>query len=215
MITIVLVEDHHIVRQGLKMLLESEADFDVIGEASDGLKAVEITTQLQPNVLVIDVNLPSLNGVDVISNVKAKCPDIKAIILSMHASDDFVVSAFANGASGYVLKDSCAEDLVTAIQQVLEGNRYLSPELAERAIDIFLRRTEKSADDPFESLSQRERQVIQLSAEGYSYGEIANQLFISPRTAETHRTNAMRKLGLNNTADLVRYTIRRGLISVD
>jgi DNA-binding NarL/FixJ family response regulator len=133
----------------------------------------------------------------------------------MHSSEDHVLPAFANGASGYVLKDSCVEDLVHAIHQSFLGHRYLSPQLAERAIDTYLHTGRNASSDLYETLSQREREVLQLSAEGYSYGEIAERLFISPRTVETHRNNVMRKLGLSTVSDLVRFAIKRGLISVD
>jgi|SRR5579859_1071450 len=214
MTTIVLVDDHRIVRQGLKLLLEADPTFRIVGEASDGLQAVTLVRQLQPDVLVVDINIPSLNGIDVIRCVKSECPDVKAIMLTMHSSEDYVFSAFANGASAFVLKDSCVDDLVNAIHQALDGNRYLSPQLADRALDNYLRTGRASASDPFETLTQRERQVVQLSAEGYTHAEIGDRLHISPRTAETHRANAMHKLGLLNATDLVRYAIRRGLVSV-
>lgn len=213
--TIVLVDDHQIVRQGLRALLEGTSGFNVVGEAANGLDAVDMVRQLQPDALVIDMNLPGLNGLDVVRSVKADYPQMKAIILSMHSSEDYVIPAFANGASGYVLKDSCVEDLVYAIHQAFVGNRYLSPQLAERAIQSYLHIGTAATPDPYESLSQREREVLQLSAEGYNYAEIAERLVISPRTAETHRANAMRKLGLTTVADLVRYAIRKGLVSVD
>ena len=215
MTTIVLVDDHQIVRQGLKILLEAEADFTVVGEAADGLVGMDLVRKLNPDVLVVDLNIPGLNGIDVVRSVKTDYPDIKAIVLSMHSSEDYVLPAFAHGASGYVLKDSCVEDLVLAIRQAFAGNRYLSPQLAERAIDAYLHTGRNSSVDLYETLTQREREVLQLSAEGYSYGEIAERLIISPRTVETHRTNVMRKLGLTTLPDLVRYAIRRGLVSVD
>lgn len=215
MTTIVLVDDHQIVRQGLKVLLAAESDFEVLGEAADGLQAVDIVRQLQPDILIVDLNLPGLNGIDVVKSVNADCPDTKAIVLSMHSSEDYVLPAFASGASGYVLKDACLDDLVQAIRQALTGSRYLSPQLAKRAIDSYLHMGRNALADPFDSLTQREREVLTLSAEGYAYGEIAEQLVISPRTVETHRNNVMRKLGLNTVSDMVRYAIRRGLISVD
>src|SRR5476651_496815 len=132
MTTIVLLEDHKIVRQGLKMLLNAEADFEVIGEAADGLEGMDMVRKLQPDVLVTDMSIPGLNGIEVVRTVKAEYPNIKTIVLSMHASEDFVLPAFAEGALGYVLKDSCADDLVNAIHQAFNGCRYLSPKLAER-----------------------------------------------------------------------------------
>jgi len=215
MTTILLVEDHQIVRQGLKMLLNAEAGFNVIGEAADGLQGMDMVRKLQPDVLVTDLSIPGLKGIDLVRNVKAEFPTIKTIVLSMHASEDYVLPAFAEGASGYVLKDSCADDLVHAIHQAFAGCRYLSPQLAERAIDAYLQAGHGPSNDLYETLSQREREVLQLSAEGHTYSEMAEVLFISPRTVETHRNNVMRKLGLTTVSDLVRYAIRRGLVSVD
>lgn len=212
---IILVEDHQIVRQGLKALLDAEDNFIVVGEASDGLQAITLVKAHQPDIVITDLNIPGLNGLDLVRAVKADFPHIKTIILSMHSSEEYVRPAFANGASAYILKDSCVNDLVYAIHQVMSGNRYLSPQLTERAINSYLQMGQESTPDLYESLSQREREVFQLSAEGLSYQEIAERLVISPRTAETHRGNAMRKLGLNTTADLIRYALRRGLISVD
>jgi DNA-binding NarL/FixJ family response regulator len=213
--TIMLTDDHRIVRDGLKVLLNAEADFEVIGEAADGVSALELIEKLRPDILVIDLNLPGLTGLEVLEVTKVKYPQIKTIVLSMHSSEDYVRPAFANGASGYILKDACVDDLVYAIRQALAGSRYLSPQLAERAIDAYLHAGQSTADDQFNSLSQRERQVLQLAAEGFSYAEIGDQLMISPRTVETHRNNVMRKLGLNSVPDLVRYAIRRGLISMN
>lgn len=215
MTTIVLVDDHQIVRQGIRVLLEADPEFTVVGEAANGLHAIEVVKQHKPDVLVVDMNIPGLNGLDVVRCVKTEFPELKAIVLSMHSSEDYVLPAFANGASGYVLKDSCVEDLVYAIHRAIDGNRYLSPQLAERAIQSYLHVGQTASPDLYETLSQREREVFQLSAEGYNYAEIAERLVISPRTAETHRTNAMRKLGLATIPDLVRYAIRRGIVSVD
>ena len=215
MTTIVLVDDHQIVRQGLKALLVAEPDFEIVGEAADGLQALELVKKLQPDIIIVDLNIPGINGIEVVKGVSADCPATKAIVLSMHSSEDYVIPVFANGAAGYVLKDSCVEDLVQAIRHALKGSRYLSPQLAERAIDTYLAVGRNAPADPYESLTEREREVFKLSAEGYSYAQIAQRLVISPRTVETHRNNVMRKLALNSVPDLVRYAIRRGLTSVD
>ena len=215
MTTIVLVDDHQIVRQGLRALLTAEEGFEILGEAADGLEALDIIRDLRPDIVIVDLNLPGLNGIDVVKHVTAECPATKVIALSMHSSEDYVLPVFASGAAGYVLKDACVDDLVQAIRQALKGSRYLSPQLAERAIDSYLHLGRSATVDSYDSLTQREREVLQLSAEGYSYAEIADHLIISPRTVETHRNNVMRKLSLTSLPDLVRYAIRHGLISVD
>lgn len=215
MTTIVLVDDHQIVRQGLQALLALESGLDILGEAADGLEALDLVRQLHPDILITDLKLPELDGIEVVKRVSAEHPATKAIVLSMYSSEEYVLSAFASGASGYVLKNACVEDLMQAIRQVLKGSRYLSPQLAERAIDSYLHTGCKATTDPFDSLTQREREVLQLSAEGYSYAEIAERLIISRRTVETHRNNVMRKLGLNTVPDMVRCAIRHGLISVN
>ncbi len=215
MITIFLVDDHRIVREGLKALLNAELDFEVIGEAADGNSALDLIEKLQPNVIVVDLNIPGRNGLELLEVAKANYPNIKTIVLSMHASEDYVRPAFANGASGYVLKDACVDDLAHAIRLALAGTRYLSPQLAERAIDAYLDTGNNTAHDHYDTLSQRERQVLLLAVKGHTYAEIADQLIISPRTVETHRNNVMRKLGLNTVPDLVRYAIRHKLISAE
>lgn len=215
MINIMLADDHHIVRQGLRSLLESEQHFHLVGEAGDGLEAVRLATRLKPDVLITDVMMPGLNGLEVTRQVTKSLPQTKVIILSMYTNDAYVLEALKNGASGYVLKDSQASDLVEAVREVNAGRRYLSPPLSERAVELYAQRVESVPDDSYELLTTREREVLQLVAEGRTSAEIANQLFISPRTAEGHRANLMRKLGLQNHADLVRYALKRGILPLD
>jgi len=213
MITVALAEDHHLVRQGFKLVLTAESDMKLVGEAADGLAAVELVEKQKPNVLLLDLMIPRLHGLEVIRRVHKEHPETRVIVLSMHADEPYVMEALRNGASGYVLKDCTGGDLVQAVRAVAAGRRYLSPMLAERAITGYVERPGESDLDVYETLTNRERLVLQLAAEGKTSAEIATALFISPRTAETHRANLMRKLSLRSQTDLVRFAIRRGIIS--
>lgn len=212
MTTIVLADDHQIVRQGLCALLESESDFSIVGETGDGLEAVDLIDRLQPDVLVVDLMMPGLNGLEVTRQAGKRSPRTRIVILSMHADEAYVLEALRNGARGYVLKDASMADLVRAIREVTIGKHFLSPPLSERAIEIYKQRAETVVLDRYEMLTNREREVLHLLAEGYSYKEMGVRLSISPRTAETHRTNLMRKLDLRTQTDLIRYALRRGIL---
>ena len=211
--TIVLADDHRIVRQGLRALLASEADFEVVGEADDGREALELVKRLTPDVLVLDLMMPGLNGLEVARQLPRQSPGVRVVVLSMHDDEGFVLEALANGVSGYVLKDSNSSDLVHAVREVAAGRRYLSPPLSDRAIEAYQQRAKVGAMDKHETLTTREREVLQLSAEGHTNSEIAARLGISTRTAETHRSRVMHKLGLHTQSDLIRYAIRRGIIT--
>jgi two-component system, NarL family, response regulator NreC len=211
-VKIVLADDHNVVRQGLRALLETESGLTLVGEASDGLEVVPLVEKTQPDVLIVDVRMPGLNGLDVTRQVTQKIPATRVIVLSMYADEAYVVQALKNGASAYVLKESRAADLLEAIREVTAGRRYLSPPLSARSIDDYLARTEADLD-PYETLSPREREVFQLAAEGHSNPDIATRLEISARTVETHRANAMKKLNLKGQTDIVRFAIRKGLVS--
>lgn len=212
MTTIILAEDHQVVRQGVRALLEAAPDFFVIEEAASGLGVADLVERLTPDVLIVDLMMPGLNGLEITRLVSQRCPKTHVIILSMHANEAYVLEALSNGASGYVLKDASADDLIRAIHEVLAGRRYLSPPLSERAIEVYMQKAEAATLDPYETLTGREREVLHLAAEGHTNAEIASQLSISPRTAEVHRANMMRKLGLQNQTDLIRYALRRGLL---
>lgn len=215
MTTIILADDHPIVRRGLRSVLEVEKDFSLIGEAGDGIEAVRLVENLTPNILITDMMMPGLTGLEVTRQVRHRVPKVKIIILSMHAAESYVLEALRNGANGYVLKDSAADELVHAIREVLAGRRYLSSQLSERAIETYIQKSESSITDSYDSLTNREREVLKLTAEGCTNNEIAERLFISPRTAETHRANLMKKLSLSNHTELIRYAIRRGLLPLD
>ena len=212
MITIALAEDHHVVRQGFKALLEAQSDFRLIGEAADGLAAAELVEKERPNVLVLDLMIPRLHGLEVIRRLRKSAPQTHVVVLSMHPDEPYVMEALRNGASGYVLKDSTAAELVQAVRTVMAGRRHLSPALEERALTGYIERPGQSDLDIYETLTNRERLVLQLAAEGKTSAEIGRVLFISPRTVETHRANLMRKLSLRSQTDLVRFAIRKGII---
>lgn len=212
---IVLADDHHLVRQGLRALLEAETDFEVVAEASDGLEVLSAVDREKPDVLIVDLMMPGLQGMEVTRQVAQRHPGTRVLILSMHADESYVIQALRNGASGYILKDSSARDLVQAIRQVQQRRSYLSPPLSDRAIEDYARRADTGKLDPYQSLTTREREVLQLVAQGLTNQEIAEMLVISARTVETHRANFMRKLNLGSTSDVVRFAVRRGLISLD
>ena len=210
-----LAEDHNVVRQALKMLLEAEPDFVIVGEASDGLEAIALVEQLRPDILVVDVMMPGVNGLEVTRQVSNRLPETRIVILSMHSDEAYVLEALRNGASGYVLKDSSASDLVQALREVSDGRRYLSPPLSERAIEAYVQRSESASIDPYDRLTTREREVLNLVAQGNSNSEVASRLTISTRTAETHRASVMRKLNLRTQTDLIRYALRRGILPLE
>ena len=214
-VTILLADDHPIVRQGLRHLLEAEPDVMIVGEASDGLQAVQLAEKFKPNVLILDMMMPGLNGLEVLKQVKERCPSTCSIVLSMQSADVYVVEALKAGALGYVLKETGPSELVQAVQQVVRGQRYLSPRLSERLIDVLIETTEKVPVDPYQTLTNREREVLQMASEGLSTSEIAKRLSISPRTAELHRGRMMNKLGLHNQTELIRYALKRGILPMD
>jgi two-component system, NarL family, response regulator NreC len=209
-ITIVLVDDHDIVRAGLRAILDTEKDFQIVGEASDGQTALQIVQHLKPDILLLDLVLPKLNGLDVARSVHNISPGTQVIVLSMHSNEAYVVDALKIGVAGYVLKDKATEEILEAIRYVLEGERYLSPPISGRVIESYIQRIQESSMDSYETLSDREREVFTLAAEGHSNPEIAQMLSISPRTVETHRSNVMRKLGLRTQTDLIRYAYTAG-----
>lgn len=213
--TIVLAEDHAVVRQALKVLLETDPEFEIVGETSDGLETVSLVEKLRPDVLLLDLIMPSLNGLEVTRQICQRAPEVRVVVLSMHADEEYVLEALGNGAMGYVLKDSGASELIDAIKSVMKGQRYLSPQLNERAIQYYAQSAESAPVRPYDKLTNREREVLQLSAEGHSIPEIGRRLSISARTAETHRANVMRKLGMHTQGELIRFALRRGLLSTE
>jgi len=218
-VKVILADDHPIVRHGLRRLLESKSEFQVVGETEDGLEVLPLVEKLKPDVLILDLMMPGLNGLEAARQVRDQARNVRILILSMHKEDGYVLQALRNGAHGYIIKDSGPSELFDAIHTVLGGSRYLSPQLAERLGDRLNNHlTEGSNEmlmDPYEKLTNREREVLQLVAEGYTAQEIALKLTISRRTAEQHRGNVMHKLGLQNQREVVRYAILRGLLSLE
>lgn len=215
MISIVLADDHQIVRRGLRVLLEAETDFCIVGEAANGLEAITLAERLRPSVLVIDIMMPDLNGLEATRHIKDRLPETRVVVLSMHTNEAYVFQALKNGAEGYVLKDSSETDIVQAVREVLAGRRYLSPQLSQQAIAVYIEKAPNSEISSYDALTTRERGVLQLAAQGYTSRQIANRLCLSPRTVETHRTNLIRKLGLKTQTDLIRYALRHGIIPTD
>lgn len=215
MTTIVLADDHHVVRQGLRALLAGQEGFHIVGEAADGLEAAQLVERLRPDVLVVDLMMPGLDGLEVIRQVRRRSPQTRIVVLSMYDNEAYVVEALRAGVSAYVLKKSTADELVHAIGQAVAGHRYLSPPLNERAIEAYKQKTRETTQDPYETLTDREREVLHLAAEGLSSAAIAARLSISARTVEMHRTNLMRKLGLRTQSDLIRYALRRGILPLN
>jgi two-component system response regulator NreC len=217
MTTIVLADDHPIVRQGLRALLETEPGWSVVGEAGDGHGALELIEHARPDVAVVDVMMPDLNGLEVVRRAAKRAPRTRLVVLSMHADESYALEALRGGASAYVLKATSTTSLVEAVRAALSGRRYLSPPLTELAIEALLHpaRGPVQPFDRYELLTARERDVLFLAVQGGNNAAIADRLGIGARTVETHRANLMRKLGLRAHVDLVRYAIQRGLIDPD
>ncbi|TAH37298.1 MAG: response regulator transcription factor [Planctomycetota bacterium] len=214
-VRIVLADDHQVVRQGLRALLQSQPGFTVVGEASDGLRAVEVVEQLRPDVLVADLMMPGLSGLDVALRVAKRAPRTRTVVLSMYADEAYVVQALRNGALAYVPKDAGAPVLIQAIKEAAAGRIFLGPPFSSQTVEAWLKKAESIPQDSYESLTPRERQVLHMAAEGLTNAQIAENLRISPRTAETHRANLLHKLGLKGQTELVRYALARGIVRLD
>ena len=214
-ITIVLVDDHQVVREGLRRLLEAEPDLSVVGEAASGLDGVQLVERLHPQILITDLMMPGIGGIETARQVTKRSPGTRVVMLSMHTAEPLVLEALKGGTWAYVPKDAPGRELVTAIREVCAGRRYLSPPLSATVIEAYLHGAEHRPAEPYDQLTERERVVLQLSAQGESSKEIARHLGISHRTAETHRGNLMRKLGFKSKADLIRFALERGLLPRD
>ncbi len=212
-VNIVIVDNFAIIRDGLKLLLESETDFKVVGSAGNGFEAVNLVRELSPEIVLMDISMPELNGIEATSRIKAEFPEINVIMLSILGDSESIFRALKAGANGYLLKESVGQEVISAIRSVLAGHRYLSQKVDETVIDAYLNeKMEKNIESPLELLSQREREVLQLVAEGNGSKEIAEKLFISPKTVETYRSRIMKKLNLKDITALVRFALRHNII---
>jgi two-component system, NarL family, response regulator NreC len=211
---IILGDDHTMVRQGLRKILEDHRDWEVVAEAGDGREAVKKVLEHEPDVAVLDIGMPLLNGIEATRQIVKRAPSVRILILSMHSDEAYITQALQAGAKGYLLKDSADSDLIRAVTDVAAGRSFFSPAVAKVMLDDYVRHlADKGIVDRYDALSEREREVFQLIAEGHSNKEIADLLSISPATVETHRAHIFQKLDLHNTAEVVLYAVRRGVIS--
>ncbi|HVH29826.1 MAG TPA: response regulator transcription factor [Vicinamibacterales bacterium] len=211
---ILLADDHVLVRQGLRKILEAQPDWEIVAEASDGREAVQQALALEPDVVVLDIGMPLLNGIEATRQIARRSPNINILILSMHAQEAYITQVMKAGARGYLLKDSADTDLIHAVVAVASGKSFFSPAVAKVMLDDYVRHlSDKGIVDRFETLSEREREIFQLIAEAHSNKEIAEMLSVSPATVETHRAHILQKLDVHNTAELVLYAVRRGTVS--
>lgn len=211
-ISIILADDHPVVRRGLEALLESEPDFSIVGVAADGLETIRLADRLKPDVVVLDLMMPGLSGLEALRILRDRSPRTRIVILSMYSSSAFVAQALQNGAIGYVLKGCSEENLIRAVREAAVGRRFLSPPVTEIAINAYVEQSRGGLLSPHDTLTPRQREVLQMAAEGKTTSEIAERLNISPRTVENHRASIMKKLGLQNQTDLIRHAMRHGLI---
>jgi two-component system, NarL family, response regulator NreC len=213
-IRILLADDHSVVRKGLRLILERHDGLEVVGEAADGREVVRLADQLSPDIVIMDVGMPQLNGIDATAQILRRNARVGIIVLSMHADEGYVVRALSVGAKGYLLKDSAEEDLVQAVRIVALGRPFFSPRITQTLLDDYVRQLkQKGVQDSYDLLTEREKEILQLLAEGRSNKEAATILSLSVYTVETHRTNLMQKLNLHNTAEIVLYAVRKKIIS--
>jgi two-component system response regulator NreC len=213
-VRILLADDHTLVRHGFCKILEEQPEWQVVAQASNGRDAVKQALSIQPDVAILDIGMPLLNGIETTRQISRRAPNLHILILSMHVEEAYITRALEAGARGYLLKDSADTELIRAVTAVAAGKSYFSPAVARVMLDDYVRKlADKGVVDRYDSLSEREREIFQLVAEGHSNKEIADLLSVSPATVETHRAHVLQKLGVHNTAELVLYAVRRGVIS--
>lgn len=214
-VSIVIAEDHTILRAGLKALLETNPRFEVVGEADNGRDAIQRVAELKPDLIIMDLSMPGLSGIDAIKDIRDRYPEVKALVLTVHSEEEYVLSSLEAGANGYVLKDATQNELITAAERVLNGKTYLSPDITEKVVSSYLQ-VNKNSQEPttrWDSITQRERQILKLIAEGHTNKSMADYLCISVKTVEKHRANLMKKLDLHNVSALTTYAMEKGIIS--
>ena len=210
---IIITEDHTILRQGLRVLLSSDPDFKIVGEAEDGRESIRLAETLLPDLILMDLSMPNMTGIEAIREIKKRSKDTKIVVLTVHKGEEYVLSALEAGADGYVLKDANRDELSTAIRKVLEGKRYLSPDISGKVIEGYLEgKNALRKKTSWDTLTPREREILKLIAEGYKNREIAEALFISPKTVGKHRANLMEKLDLHNAVALTVFAIEKGIV---
>lgn len=213
MTRILLADDHGIVRQGLRAVLSRDATLEVVGESADGREAVRLADALQPDVVIMDISMPQLNGIEAAKQILRASSRVKVIVLSMHSDETYLIRALNAGVTGFLLKESAEVDLVRAVLAVAQGKPFFSPAVTSALLEDYMRyMQQRNLHDSYELLTEREREVLQLLAEGKSNKEVSSVLGVSPNTIDTHRTNLMQKLGLHNTAELVLYAVRKKII---
>lgn len=213
--TVVIVEDHQLFRDGLKSMLGKRDDVVIVGEAADGITALKLIRKLKPNMILLDLSMPKMGGISVLKDVKRELPDARVLLLTIHESDQYVLEAFEAGADGYCIKDSSREELMMAIDSVLDGKTYISPDISDQVLEGFLSNRKRLKEKTrWDTITQREKEVLKLLAEGYANKEIGDLLHISVKTVEKHRANLIGKLDLHTVAELTTYAVQNGLIEI-
>ena len=214
-IKVVVADDHTILRQGIKALLDNQEEIEVVGEAKDGREAIKAIEELSPDVILMDIAMPGLNGLEATRRIKKKFPKTKVVVLTMHTNEEYIFQILNAGADGYLVKETAFQDLISAISSVHRGEAFMSPSISKKVMTDYIQRAQGEERVGFDTLTTREREILQLVAEGNSNKKIAEVLFISPKTVETHRAHIMDKLNIHDRAGLIKYAIRKGMINLD
>lgn len=214
-IKVLVADDHTILRQGIKALLDNQEGIEVVGEAKDGREAIKTIEEVFPDVILMDIAMPGLNGLEATRRIKKKFPKIKVVVLTMHANEEYIFQILKAGADGYLVKETAFQDLISAINAVCKGEAFMSPSISKTVIHNYMQRAKGEEKAGCDTLTTREREILQLVAEGNSNKKIAEALFISPKTVETHRTHIMDKLNIHDRAGLIKYAIRKGIANLD